>query len=229
MSEQPDQPEQVLQAAEYDRWFDSRWGSYAFAIERDALLDALGPLDGKRVLDVGCGSGRFTAAFEAAGAQVTGVDADPAMLEIARRRTGAELLHGDGRALPLPDDGFDVAVAVTLLEFADRAEQVVDELVRVTRPGGRIAVATLNPRSPWGLAHHRKLRRPPWSQACLRTPDELRDLLTGRGRLELHAALYAPGGFPGVGRLGPLLERAGRPVAGVGAFQVATLDLPEQR
>ncbi|MFP4634230.1 MAG: class I SAM-dependent methyltransferase [Nitriliruptoraceae bacterium] len=223
-----EQPEPALRAADYDRWFETRWGSYAFAVERDALLDAVGPLDGRDLLDAGCGTGRFTAAFEAAGATVTGVDADPAMLSLARRRTGAQLLHADAGALPLPDDSFDLAVAVTLLEFAERAEQVIDELVRVTRPGGRIVVATLNPRSPWGLAHHRKLRQPPWSQACLRTPGELRELLTERGRLQVTAALYAPGGFPGVARLGPLLEAVGQLVSGAGAFQIATLDLPEQ-
>jgi ubiquinone/menaquinone biosynthesis C-methylase UbiE len=141
------QPDDALNAAAYDRWFDSRWGRYAFAIERDALLGALSPLDGQRLADVGCGTGRFTAAFEAAGAQMTGIDTDPGMLALARRRTGAPLMQGDGQALPLPDHGFDVAVAVTLLEFADRAEQIIDELIRVTRRGGRIAVATLNPRS----------------------------------------------------------------------------------
>lgn len=223
-----EQPERGLEAAGYDRWFSTRWGSYAFAIERDALLAALGPLDGRRLVDVGCGTGRFTAAFEAAGARVTGVDVDPAMLRLARRRTSAQLLQAHAGALPLPDDGFDLAVAVTLLDFADRAEQVIDELVRVTRPGGRIVVASLNPRSPWGLVHHRSLRRPPWSQACLRAPGELRGLLTGRGSLRLHAALYAPGGFPGVDRLGPLLERVGRLAPAWGAFQIATLDLPGQ-
>ncbi len=92
---------------------------------------------------------------------MTGVDTDRGMLEIARRRTDAQLLQCDAHGLALPDDTFDLAVAVTLLEFADRATEVIDELARVTRPGGRIAVAALNPRSPWGLVHRRKLRRPP--------------------------------------------------------------------
>ena len=66
-----DEDAPVLEAATYDRWFDTRWGGYAFRVERDALVQALGPLDGQRLAEIGCGTGRFTAAFEAAGAQVT--------------------------------------------------------------------------------------------------------------------------------------------------------------
>jgi SAM-dependent methyltransferase len=229
VTDQTDEPGQDLDAAGYDRWFDAPWGSYAFGVERAALLAALGPLHGRRVLDVGCGTGRFTAALEAAGAQVTGLDRDPAMLQLARHRTRARLLRADAHAVPLDDDTFDLAVAITLLEFADRAEQVIAELVRVTRPGGRIAVAALNPHSPWGLVRRRELRRPPWTDACLRPPDELRALLAEHGPVQLHAALYAPAAFAGLTRLGPAIEHLGRPFPRLGAFQLATLDLPERR
>jgi SAM-dependent methyltransferase len=73
-------PSGTLDPERYDRWFERPWGRHAFSVERDALLAALGPLDGEELLDVGCGNGRFTAAFEHAGAQVTGIDNDPAML-----------------------------------------------------------------------------------------------------------------------------------------------------
>ncbi len=72
-----------LDPATYEAWFDQPWGAHAFEVERDALLTALRPLEGRRLLDVGCGTGRFTAAFEAAGAHVTGVDRDPDMLAAA--------------------------------------------------------------------------------------------------------------------------------------------------
>lgn len=216
-----------LDPSAYDAWFEQPWGAHAFGVERDALLGALGPLDGRRLLDVGCGTGRFTVAFEAAGAQVVGVDRDPGMLALAATRTrSARLLVADAHALPLGDGEFDVVVATTLLEFATSSRQVVDELVRVARRGGRLVVASLNPASPWGLAHWRRLRRPPWSDACLRAPGELRDLLDERGELTLHAALYAPGAVPALSRLGPALERLRRVVPALGAFQVAVVDLP---
>jgi hypothetical protein len=161
------EPAGTLDPERFDRWFERPWGRHAFAVERDALLHTLGPLHDRRLLEVGCGTGRFTAAFEAAGA------------------------------------------------------------VRVTRPGGRIAVATLNPNSPWGLAHRRELRHPPWSGACLRTRRQLRALLARHGRPRVHAALYAPGMLPGFSRLARVVERAGRWAPAIGAFQVAVLDLPD--
>lgn len=178
-------------------------------------------------MDVGCGTGRFTTAFEAAGAHVVGIDRDPGMLALARKRTrSAKLLLGDAHRLPLDDDAFDVAVAATLLEFATRPQQAIDELVRVTRPGGRLVVASLNPASPWGIAHRRQRRRPPWSDACLRTPAQLRELLADRGELALYPALYAPGAIPALARLGPALERLRHLAPARGAFQVAVVDLP---
>lgn len=218
----------TLDAASYDAWFDTRWGRYAFEVERAALLDAIGPLQGRRVADVACGTGRFTAALEEAGAHTVGIDLDPGMLEIARERVVGQLLAADAHRLPLADDDVDVAVAVTLLEFVEDPVQVLRELGRVTRPGGRVVVAGLNPHSPWGLVHHRELAGPPWSEAQLRTRDQLGDLIdrAGLGRVGWHAALYAPGEMPGLHRLGRLLEPLGRsllPTAG--AFQVAVIDL----
>ena len=218
-----------LDPAIYDAWFDQPWGAHAFEIERNALLGALSPLPGRRLLDVGCGTGRFTAAFVAAGADVVGVDRDPAMLALAHERTSARLLVGDAHRLPFGDNRFDVAVATTLLEFAANPADVLDELTRVVRHGGRIAVAALNPTSPWGLARHRRLRHPPWDQACLFTPTYLRELLAGRGELTLHPALYAPGTIPGLRVLGPVLERLRHLAPGLGAFQVAVIDLPQDR
>lgn len=214
-----------LVAASYDGWFDAPWGSYAFAVERRALLGALGPVAGLEVLDVGCGTGRFTAALEAAGAHVTGVDHDAGMLGIAATRVGGPLIETDAHELPFPGSSFDLVTAVTLLEFAERAGRVIDELFRVTRPGGRVAVAVLNPRSPWGVVHRRQLREPPWTEACLRTPGELRALVAGRGRLRVHGALHSPAAFPGLRAVGPLIERAGLLCPRLGAFQIAVVEV----
>ena len=223
MTDKQDTP---LDARAYDTWFDHGWGAYAFEIERETLRDALGDLNGLRVADVGCGTGRFTADLEDAGAHLVAIDRDRAMLELARQRVDGTVLHGDATALPLADDTVDVAVGMTLLEFADAAEDIVSELVRVTRPGGRVALGALNPRSPWGLARRRELRRPPWTAACLRTPPELRALLAAYGPVRTRASLYAPpGALPGLRRIGPLLERIGRPFPELGAFQIAVLNI----
>jgi len=90
-----------LEAAAYDRWFDSPWGRYSFDIELGAVSEAVGPLSSEvRVLDAGCGTGRFTAQFEASGATVVGLDLDPAMLEVASGRTRGRLVLGDVGCIP---------------------------------------------------------------------------------------------------------------------------------
>ena len=212
------------QATFYDRWFDSAWGHYAFEVERAALERAVGPLEGCRVLEVGCGTGRFTAAVEQHAGSVIGVDLDPAMLAIAARRVRAPLLVADAQHLPFDDATFDVTMAVTLCEFVTDPHLVVGELGRVTRPGGRIAIGALNARSAWGMARRRRLRRPPWQAAHFVTRQELVSFGRPLGRVTLHAALFAPGDLPGLDKVGPLLEGLERACPRFGAFQVLVVD-----
>jgi ubiquinone/menaquinone biosynthesis C-methylase UbiE len=128
----------AVTAATYDAWFERPWGRYAFAIESRAVCDALGPVEGRAVLDAGCGTGRFSLVLAQAGARVVGVDHDMDALRIAARRAGA-VACGDVAALPFADETFDACVAFTLCEFVDRPDRVVEELVRVTRSGGVVA------------------------------------------------------------------------------------------
>ena len=130
------------------------------------MLDAAGPWSSEvLVLDVGCGTGRLTQRLEALGAIVMGLDLDPKMLAIASARTSGRLILGDAHSIPVGDATSGRVVAVTLCEFTDDLGTVFAELSRVTRPGGRIVVGALNPRSPWGLRNWRQLRRSPWSGA----------------------------------------------------------------
>jgi len=214
-----------LAPAAYDRWFDARWGCYAFTVELTAIERAAGRLDGLRVLDAGCGTGRFTAAFERPAARLAGVDLDPAMLTVAARRVRAPLLAADAGELPFRDAAFDVTIAVTVCEFTASPAALVAELARVTRPGGRVVIGALNRRSAWGLARRRQLRRPPWQAARFLTRRQLRALGARHGRVRLHGTLITPGAVPGSWRIGPLLEALGRrafPAAG--AFQVLTVE-----
>jgi ubiquinone/menaquinone biosynthesis C-methylase UbiE len=184
-------------AVAYDRWFDSAWGRYAFEVERAILERAVGPLDGRRVLDVGCGTGRFTAAMEQHAGSVIAVDLDPAMLAVAARHVKTPLFVADAACLPFDDATFDVAVGVTLCEFVADPQIIIGELNRVTRPDGRIAIGALNPLSPWGVAGRRHLQRPPWQGAHFVTRRELAAHGRPFGYVTLHAALFVPGRDPG--------------------------------
>jgi ubiquinone/menaquinone biosynthesis C-methylase UbiE len=101
---------------------------------------------GERVLDIACGTGNTTLMARARGAVVTGLDLTPELLSIAQIR-GAEAgyeditwVEGDAEHLPFPDGAFDVVVSSCGLMFAPDHLRVAEEVSRVTRPGGRIAI-----------------------------------------------------------------------------------------
>ena len=102
---------------------------------------------GDRVLDAGCGPGRFTLELLRLGAHVTALDISPGQLELLRARVpDVEAVAGDITDLSgFPDDAFDVAVCFggPLSYVVDGAERAVAELARVTKPGGHVLVSVM--------------------------------------------------------------------------------------
>jgi ubiquinone/menaquinone biosynthesis C-methylase UbiE len=112
------------------------------------LLDRVGPLEGGRVVELGCGPhGYLDALSERVGPNgtVVGVERslDAVLLAgslVARRGLGnVELLHGDARSTGLPSAAFDLATARLVLVNVPRPEEIVAEAVRLARPGGTVA------------------------------------------------------------------------------------------
>lgn len=107
---------------------------------RRALLGALGPLDGVRLLDVGCGVGLLIREAAERGAWVAGVDTADELLEVARwALPDADLRVGVPEALPYDNGRFDVATACNTLCYTADLPAALSELIRVVRPGGRVA------------------------------------------------------------------------------------------
>ena len=116
------------------------------------VVDAadVGPED--RVLDVACGTGNVALTAYRRGANVTGVDITPAMLDMAREQARVidadiDWREGDAEALSFDDDAFDVTLSCLGHMFAPDAEATATELVRVTESGGRVAFTSWTPGS----------------------------------------------------------------------------------
>jgi len=220
-------------AAEYDAWFNTPKGRLAWQFELRMLLGALKPCRGERILDAGCGTGRLAQELAARGAEVTGVDVSPAMLEIARKKMQgkkAVFLRADVTVLPFAPASFDAAVCFTVLEFIPEPEEALRELWRVIRPGGRMVIGVLNRLSPWAAA---RKGRGVFASARFYSPGEMRRLILStipapRGRLQQTAAVYFPPRLKGGLLWGAgLFELAGRLIARpFGAVVVFRVDKP---
>jgi SAM-dependent methyltransferase len=106
-------------------------------------------LGGRMVVDVGGGGGWFTAAFRARGANSYLFEPDPAELR-SRAGTPAGAVVADGYWLPVRDGGADVAFSSNVLEHVPDPMGLIEEMIRVTRPGGLVYVSFCNWYSPWG-------------------------------------------------------------------------------
>jgi SAM-dependent methyltransferase len=129
-------------------WMAGDFGQIARYSAKGAeeFVDRLNIRTGMRVLDVACGTGNLAIPAARKGAQVTGVDIAPNLLEQARQRAAVESLQatfeeGDAEQLPYPDGHFNVVMTMFGAMFAPRPELVSSELARVCRSGGLIAMA----------------------------------------------------------------------------------------
>jgi ubiquinone/menaquinone biosynthesis C-methylase UbiE len=138
------------------------WDAGNFAAVAEKILDAgevvvaaAGVEPGMEVLDVACGTGNATLPAARAGARVTGLDFAPGLLEIARERAADAMLEidfieGDAQELPFEDASFDRLVSTFGHMFAPDHRKTADEMKRVLKPGGVIAVASWMPEGAIG-------------------------------------------------------------------------------
>jgi SAM-dependent methyltransferase len=133
------------------------WGAAPFeriadqiANVHDQLVAELNPQPGEKWLDVGTGTGGVAVRAARAGADVTGSDLAPALIETAKRLAAEEGLDikfevGDAEQLPYADGSFDVVSSSFGAMFAPDHRAVAHEFARVTRPGGRLGMTTWEP------------------------------------------------------------------------------------
>jgi len=150
------------------------------------LIDLIAPQPGEAILDIGCGAGsldRQLAQRLGSANPITAIDVNPFWLREAEALAIEDgvagtirFLPGNAEAVPFPDNSFDAVFSVTVLEECD-ADRAIAEMVRVTRPGGRIGIVVRAtdlpqwwnldlPDSPEGRPIRRKVTPPPQSVAA---------------------------------------------------------------
>ena len=198
-------------SSQYDQWFQTPVGRLVLGYETSLVLELLEPQPGERILDAGCGTGIFTGEILTAGARVVGLELSGPMLAVARAKLAERPfvpLRGDITRLPFADQVFDKTVSITALEFIPQGDQAVSELLRVTRPGGLVVVATLNRLSPWAERRSKAAQEGHelFKHALFRSPAELAALSPLPAKIQ--TAIH----FPKDGEVAqaPELEHQGR-------------------
>jgi ubiquinone/menaquinone biosynthesis C-methylase UbiE len=168
-----------------------------------------------RVLDVGCGTGRFLEDMPADRYQRVGIDVSEGMLAQAREK-GLQVLQASGADLPFPDDSFDLVVTFAVLHHLIDPEVVrktIEEIARVTKPGGAAIVWDHNPLNPYWRFLMARLPQDQGDEKLVRARVIL-DAMHGAGvrQVTLRRLTFTPEftperALPAVSRLERVLER----------------------
>jgi SAM-dependent methyltransferase len=200
-------------------------GNFAAVAERitevgELVVQRAGVQPGMDVLDVACGTGNATLPAAKTGARVTGLDFAPGLLEIARERAAdamveIDFVEGDAQELPFGDSSFDRVVSTFGHMFGPDHRRTADEMKRVLKPDGVIAVACWTPDGSIGRMNKmvsELIPPPPGSQPPLLwgTEDHVRELW-GEASFERHAIEWTDDSVESYARFmldsfGPLLS-----------------------
>ncbi len=125
---------------------------YLNSFEKGQLLPLLGDVSGKKILDVGAGTGRVSVLLAKLGAEVVALDVSAQMLERLKikrfKDCKIETVVGDGENLPFENNSFDVVVAAFFIVHLKNPTRFFDEAYRVLKDGGTLVVTNINQKEP---------------------------------------------------------------------------------
>ncbi len=182
-------------ADSYDNWYATAAGRRHDAAQKQLigrLLPDAGA--GRQLLEVGCGTGHWSVYFAGLGFRVTGMDISPKMVKAARARRAPNCRFsvGDTTRLPYKDGRFNVACAITVMEFVPDVQKACEEVLRCLKPGGCMVIGTLN-----RLAAINRQRvaagAEPFASAHMFTLDELQQFLGQFGNVTIGISMENSG------------------------------------
>lgn len=181
-------------AREYDVYYSSEQGKEIDQLEKHEIRQLIKPITPGNMLEIGCGTGHWTAFFSEMGFQVTATDVSQEMLSIAKGKpiSNAEFLEADVLQLPFPDHHFDQVAVITALEFCGNIEQAFSEIKRVLKPNGWLIAGCLNANSILGKT---KDQDPVFSHGQFMTKTELYNHLSAIGEPTINECVHLSESF----------------------------------
>lgn len=170
-------------AFEYDKWYQTKMGSFIDEVETKAAFDLFKPQSEEKILDIGCGTGNFTIKLAQKGCKVTGIDISSPMLEKAVEK--AEKLNldinfkkEDAVQLNFAANSFDGVISMTAIEFIEDLKKAFDEMKRVVKPAGKILLGSIRGNSDWSRLYKKRAQRKDsvFSHAIFRELEDLKKL-----------------------------------------------------
>jgi ubiquinone/menaquinone biosynthesis C-methylase UbiE len=178
-----------LVAAEYDHFYKTGQGKAIDNLEKAIMLELIDDIPRGQLLELGCGTGHWTEFFSRQRFQVIAIDESEAMLSIAQNKKikNVTFIKANAAKLPFADNSFFAVASITMLEFVENSEKVLDEIDRVLRPGGHIILGCLNALSELGK---NKQNDEVFKHARFFTPAEIEGLLSWFGTPILNFGIF---------------------------------------
>jgi SAM-dependent methyltransferase len=163
----------------YEKRLNDTKNRFAADLEKRLILNALKPVHGESILDIGCGTGFGLQTFLDEGLQVTGLDPSPYMLDIASKniKNRSDLHRGVAEDLPFDDNSFNYASLITTLEFVEDPKKALEEACRVAKD--KIFLGVLNRYAIKGVQRRIKgvFTRTIYNHACFFSIWELKAII----------------------------------------------------
>jgi ubiquinone/menaquinone biosynthesis C-methylase UbiE len=179
-------------AQNYEAWYNTPKGRFVDTLEKRVIADLCRIRPGQKVLEIGCGTGHFSAYFEELGAGVVGLDTSPEMLRVAKELRGdlkVDFDQGDAYRLPFADNSFDLVAMITTLEFMSSPEKALAEAFRVSQ--GRVFLGVLNRNSLLAWRRKRSAKKV-WQEARFYSLREVLALLGEEKEIKWRGVLSLP-------------------------------------
>ena len=204
---------QVAQA--YDDYYLTEKGRLTDELEKQALDGLLKPVVPGQMLEIGCGTGHWTAYFAEKGFRVTATDVADEMMQLAQAKNlpGVTWMKADVTQLPFGDESFDQVAVITALEFCGNIEQAFVEMKRVLKPGGWLIAGCLNADSTLGKT---KDHDPVFGHGQFLTRDQLFEHLKNIGKPAITECVHLSADFR-------LLDRSADKSTVPGVFMAAAV------